>query len=86
MESAIIRKMFPLFAGVAIIGGLVAIFFLRAKRKHAAHPDQAIPGSNSRASSPDSSHRKARTKVITVTEEPNALRTRIAKGKERVRR
>ena len=52
---------FPLLLGVAILGCFVAIFFLRPKRKPLAHPD--------------SSHRKARTKVSALTEEPKPLRT-----------
>ena len=51
--------MFLLFIGTAIIGGIVAMFFLRAKRKRPAHPDQASPGPHSRASS-RSPHRKDR--------------------------
>jgi hypothetical protein len=35
-------KMLPIFLGVAIIGGCVAIFFLREKRKSAAHSDPSL--------------------------------------------
>lgn len=58
---------FPLLLGVAILGCFVAIFLLRPKRKPLAHPDQTSPGSRS--------HRKARTKVSALTEEPKPLRT-----------
>jgi hypothetical protein len=66
--------MLPIFLGVAIIGGCVGIFFLRAKRKRVAHPDPASPGSHNRASS-----RIARIgktgKMSALTEEPKALCT-----------
>jgi hypothetical protein len=62
--------MLPIFLVVGILGGCVAIFFLREKRKSPApstpHPE-SVP--------PDSSHRKARAKVSAFTEESKALHT-----------
>ena len=42
--------MFSLFIGAAIVGGVVGLFFLRAKRKPQARPKKATSGSNSRTS------------------------------------
>ena len=43
-------EMFSLFIGVAIIGGVVGLFFLRAKRKPQARAKKATSGSDSRTS------------------------------------
>jgi hypothetical protein len=65
--------MLPIFLIVAIIGGCVGIFFLRAKRRPQL---RLCPRSRSRASR-RIAHPKAGTKLSALTEEAKACRTGI---------
>src|ERR1043166_6767961 len=65
--------MLPIFLIVAIIGGCVGIFFLRARRPHLRLNDAFAESSFP----PDSSYPKARTKLSALTEEPKACRTGV---------